>query len=475
MFSACCALPGLTTVAAWLAHAGAPALWRNLGAVAIAYLAITMTLVAVRGRTHHGGDLGAAAALCILGAGLRDPATITGLAFAVLSQRSICAGRLRALTRPALLAVALAAQAQLAHHLYGSAPDPANAQVAIGLSMLGVSLVTRGIGSLLERTDRLRRRERAVARSGTRLLALSTAEDLVQAGGDALDEVLAATPAQGALLLWDGGHLTFARAVGDGGPIVVAPDLRFPAEQLLAGERWPGTRPPPDLEAALETELGRGAPWRCWPLEARGRLYGCVVVRGNDEDLRDLEEGITAISTQLALALTSSRLLWHDPLTELANRAMFNDVLHRQLERHRQQGSNLAVLFIDLDGFKAVNDGLGHGAGDQLLVEVAQRLRLTVRPQDLPARLGGDEFAVVVDGIVSPNEAHRLAERLLTAVAEPVSMAGHVVGVTASIGVVTALPGVPVDDLMRQADVAMYRAKAAGKGRVEVFIGDGQT
>jgi diguanylate cyclase (GGDEF)-like protein len=335
--------------------------------------------------------------------------------------------------------------------------------------MVGVSLVTRGIGSLLERTDRLRRRERALAVSGTRLLALTDAQDLVHGGGDALHEILAGTPAEGALLLWNDGHLVLSRGAGDGLPATWVTEAAFPAGELLAQERVPGSRPPEELEAALDAELGAGPPWRCWPLEARGRLYGCVVVRGSDDVIGEIEEGITAISTQLALALTSSQLLWHDPLTELANRAMFNDVLQRQLERHRQQLSSLAVLFIDLDGFKAVNDGLGHAAGDQLLIEVAQRMRVTVRPQDLPARLGGDEFAVVVDGVVSADEAQRLAERLLTALAEPLVIAGRVIRVTASIGVVAAQPGVPLDDLMRRADVAMYRAKAAGKARVEIF------
>jgi diguanylate cyclase (GGDEF)-like protein len=437
--------------------------------VALAVLALDLVLVAVTGRTHPFGDLPVAAALLGIGAGLPDPSVLAAMAFATMSLRSVCPGRWRAITRPLLLTAALVGQGYLVQHLFDRAAEPLISQVAIGLSMCGVSLVTRGIGSLLERTDRLRRRERALAVSGTRLLALTTAEHLVPGGGEALHEVLAGTPAEGVLLLWNDGHLVLARGAGDGEPTTWVTDTAFPAAELLAQERVPGSRPPRELEAALDAELGAGRPWCCWPLEARGRLYGCVVVRGSDDVMADIEEGITAISTQLALALTSSQLLWHDPLTELANRAMFNDVLNRQLERHRQQLSSLAVLFIDLDGFKAVNDGLGHAAGDALLVEVARRMRLTVRPQDLPARLGGDEFAVVVDGVVSPDEARRLAERLLAALSEPVVIAGRRIGVTASIGVVAAQPGVPVDDLLRRADMAMYRAKAAGKARVEVF------
>jgi diguanylate cyclase (GGDEF)-like protein/PAS domain S-box-containing protein len=148
----------------------------------------------------------------------------------------------------------------------------------------------------------------------------------------------------------------------------------------------------------------------------------------------------------------------HDGLTDLPNRAMLADRLGAA---HRRGGASL--LFIDLDDFKSVNDGLGHHIGDQLLCEVSARLRDAVRDDDLVARLGGDEFAVLVEG----GGTLDVAERVLAALREPFEIAGHRLVVEASVGV--ASDAASVEELLRHADEAMYRAKAAGKGRLAVF------
>lgn len=160
---------------------------------------------------------------------------------------------------------------------------------------------------------------------------------------------------------------------------------------------------------------------------------------------------------------------FHDPLTGLANRALFRDRLEHALsvsDRHRR---TVAVLFLDLDDFKAVNDGRGHGTGDDLLVAFAARLRHAVRASDTIARMGGDEFAILLEYGDSEAEAVRAAERVLDALRTPFALGRGEVATQASIGIATGIGAEDAEDLMRNADVAMYVAKTTGKGRYEVF------
>ncbi|MCB5182926.1 putative bifunctional diguanylate cyclase/phosphodiesterase [Streptomyces antimicrobicus] len=165
----------------------------------------------------------------------------------------------------------------------------------------------------------------------------------------------------------------------------------------------------------------------------------------------------------------------HDPLTDLPNRALFTRRVRQALTGRRAGDHSTAVLFIDLDGFKAVNDTIGHQAGDELLVEAARRLQDSVRAGDTAARLGGDEFAALILGDGSRDrsareyQVHEIADRLRATLSQPYRIAGHEVRVAASIGVAFADPGITPSDLMRNADLAMYRAKAGGKDRVELY------
>ncbi|MCU1487130.1 MAG: Diguanylate cyclase protein [Actinomycetia bacterium] len=158
-----------------------------------------------------------------------------------------------------------------------------------------------------------------------------------------------------------------------------------------------------------------------------------------------------------------------DSLTRLPNRRLFQDRVEHALARAQRDPGRLAVLFVDLDGFKDVNDSLGHAAGDQLLVEVARRLQAGLRPADTPARLGGDEFAVLLEDLASVEEAATIADRLVQAIAAPVPLRGRELSIGASVGVAIHVTGISVEDLLRNADVAMYTAKASGRGRVEVY------
>jgi diguanylate cyclase (GGDEF)-like protein/PAS domain S-box-containing protein len=157
---------------------------------------------------------------------------------------------------------------------------------------------------------------------------------------------------------------------------------------------------------------------------------------------------------------------FHDPLTGLPNRALFHDRLEHALARIARHGGLLGVLLLDLDGFKTVNDSLGHAAGDELLGVVAKRLRAAVRPSDTVARLGGDEFVVLVEDASHAGEADAVAERLLATLAEPVTLAGRDTPISAgaSVGIVTTNGSAPGGDLLRDADIAMYLAKGQGGG-----------
>jgi diguanylate cyclase (GGDEF)-like protein len=159
----------------------------------------------------------------------------------------------------------------------------------------------------------------------------------------------------------------------------------------------------------------------------------------------------------------------HDSLTRLANRRLFHDRVSHALARTQRRPGRLAVLFIDLDDFKNVNDTLGHGAGDQLLTTVAERVRACIRPGDTAARLGGDEFALLLEDIVTDDDAVRIAERLLDGLAVPFTLRQRELTLTASIGIAVNGPGESVEELLRNADVAMYTAKRGSKGTYQLF------
>jgi diguanylate cyclase (GGDEF)-like protein len=160
---------------------------------------------------------------------------------------------------------------------------------------------------------------------------------------------------------------------------------------------------------------------------------------------------------------------YHDPLTGLANRRRFVDDTTVAIATRRSPGA-LAVLFLDLDDFKTVNDGMGHAAGDELLAAVAERLRSSVRSTDVAARLGGDEFGILLVDVPDAAYAEGAAARLLEALDKPIDVAGEPVVAQASIGIALGTAATTgVDDLLGQADIAMYRAKAQGKHRYHMY------
>jgi diguanylate cyclase (GGDEF)-like protein/PAS domain S-box-containing protein len=164
-----------------------------------------------------------------------------------------------------------------------------------------------------------------------------------------------------------------------------------------------------------------------------------------------------------------SHQAFHDPLTGLANRALLRDRLKHALARRERGNHPLAVILVDLDDFKTVNDSLGHEAGDVVLITLARRLLANTRPSDTVARLGGDEFAVVLDGLDDAGEAAIIAERLVAMMQEPFRVAERKLSLRASFGIAITTEAEESDNLLRNADAAMYRAKAQAQGHYAVY------
>ncbi|WP_427164884.1 diguanylate cyclase domain-containing protein [Streptomyces sp. C1-1] len=176
------------------------------------------------------------------------------------------------------------------------------------------------------------------------------------------------------------------------------------------------------------------------------------------------------VSERVAQQVQLERLAYHDALTGLPNRALFADRVAHALRKRITDEAPPVVLFMDLDGFKAVNDSAGHAAGDTVLRHAARRLQSSVRAGDTVARLGGDEFAALLEWEAGahPSNAQEVAQRILTALTQPYPIGTMKAEVSASIGMAVAVPGITPDQLLHQADLAMYAAKAAGKGRIRL-------
>lgn len=223
-------------------------------------------------------------------------------------------------------------------------------------------------------------------------------------------------------------------------------------EQTLA-LMHPGTREGAQLESFTNRYRHRDGSWRwlLWSARRDGDTWYAAV-----KDVTD--------------RLYLERQALHDPLTKLPNRLLLMDRACQALTRLHRSDGVVAMLFIDLDKFKAVNDNLGHDVGDALLVGVAERLEELMRDSDTVARLGGDEFVILAEDIDSADEAIALAERVIAALERPFPLSKAEVAMLASVGVSVAhSPGTDPEVMLREADVAMYRAKSSGGQRLEVF------
>jgi diguanylate cyclase (GGDEF)-like protein len=292
-----------------------------------------------------------------------------------------------------------------------------------------------------------------------------------------LDEVLDAVTAGASSLLGDAPVGLLLTDVHDANQLRLVSTHRLPhleealadvARQLLTPDRG-GTLPESSPTGVQSRVLGER-------VVVAGEVVGCLVARttGSQVGGHDPAELLSAFAQQVNLALTDARTLdevhqaHRDPVTALPNRALFLQRLEDQRAAASQAGSPLAVLFIDLDRFKAVNDTLGHRAGDQLLAEVAQRILTCVSDEDVAARLGGDEFAVLLRGVGS-SIGGNVAERIITALTKTFTIEGRDVLIGASVGVAELADHQDASTLLSDADVAMYCAKRSGRGRWILF------
>jgi diguanylate cyclase (GGDEF)-like protein len=236
------------------------------------------------------------------------------------------------------------------------------------------------------------------------------------------------------------------------------------------------------IERSLVSEFGSAAAVAA-PITSSGKVVGHIVVGVTTDPERlvvtaRLAERLKGLAAQASIAISNARLVdqirfqaLHDPLTGLPNRSLILDRTEQMLARARRNHEATAVLFIDLDGFKGVNDTLGHAAGDQFLRAVTARLALAMRESDSIGRLGGDEFIVLVDGATMDAGPELVAERLLAVLRAPFDLEGLPNGpltLTASIGIAAGVRA-SATELLRDADIALYEAKTAGKDRFVVF------
>lgn len=267
---------------------------------------------------------------------------------------------------------------------------------------------------------------------------------------------------------------------------VTVPVTGSPDEPVVRGRR-PLIQHTPADQAATAAVNG-ASPVRSsirMPIVAGDSLLGVIAVQSCVPDLYgpDDAEVLQTLAALAATALRNVRLVeeirrseerlayqaYHDPLTDLSNRIRFQERVTQALSRSEGRADTVAVLFLDLDDFKTVNDSLGHQEGDRLLVAAASRLLNATRGSDTVARLGGDEFAVLLENVRSESDMLTVAARISHALRAPFALEGKEVFVAASIGIARATAGVTTDELLRNADAAMYAAKTRGKGQYAIF------
>ena len=262
---------------------------------------------------------------------------------------------------------------------------------------------------------------------------------------DEEDRVRYASPSAGPVLGSD--------PVGASLPDLLHPgDRRRLADVLAAVRGGEGTQEGLDFRAVGRRRAEVMLEMHCRDLRADHTVAGLVLTLRDVTERRRLERELT-------------HQAFHDSLTGLANRVLFADRLQHALARGARDGSVVGVLFIDLDDFKIVNDTLGHATGDQLLIAVAERIAGALRADDTAARLGGDEFAALVENVQDPGAVEETANRILAALTEPIVVDGGSIQAVASIGITTTPEADTADALLRQADLALYVAKGAGKNQ----------
>ncbi|MEU4242297.1 GGDEF domain-containing protein [Actinoplanes sp. NPDC026619] len=429
----------------------------RLSAACIVLTLLVLLGVYVRGRTSWWSAAVLPVLVTIGGAGLKDPVAGTALALATTVVLSLY-GSTR-LWAARVIGAVIAVPAAVA-----ISPDSGgrlmtwNSPTVLGVlpQILLMAVLTRGIYLSLRRQERTAARESLLARAGHAMLGVTDVEQVREVGRRTADGLVALSPGVVLLVLRRSrGGLVVSTAAG-----------------VLDGVRGSRLELRAVAEPARLTELVPGM--REWHVDALGadpetaEVY--IAVGGRRRVHTDVVDSFRNLSHQVVLAENGCHAhaelehrAHHDELTALPTRAKLQGAIADALNRN--PGGTVALLNIDLDDFKQVNDGYGHAAGDELLVAVASRLMTAVRGRGLAARYGGDEFALLLTGLSGRHEADEIAAEVRAHLTAPMALTVATVTVGASVGVAMAEPGITVTELTNRADAAMYTAKTAGKSR----------
>lgn len=405
------------------------------------------------------------------------PMALFSLVFAALWFRSLYGSGPRAVWRCCLYAAAIGVRVTLWPYVGGHPGDVAIVQlVGVYSTMLLTVVVGRHLAGSVQAREQAARVDAVHLSAGSQLLGVTEAVEIRRIGWAAYAGICAAMPGLRVLkVIRDGAALRVDGAAGGFADIPAT----LPAAVLSVSGVDGGTGSPTiHSHKELDDAAGIACTWACLSLpdthEEQGRAW---LVLGSPHGLTaEAVVAVESLANQVTLALRRSEvhqelstLATLDSLTGLANRMSFNAAVTAAIET--AGAGETTVLFVDLDDFKDVNDVFGHSVGDNVLRKVAARLLGATRPQDMCARLGGDEFAVLLRD-TGAEAAAKVAERIVEGVAAPMQVGGGDAYLGASVGVATAKGVTDLERLIHSADVAMYAAKANGKGRIQVFDTD---
>jgi diguanylate cyclase (GGDEF)-like protein len=452
------------------------------GAQARGYAALVLLLAYyvttfARQRIPPLGPVVMSALILVAGYAILDPMAVIGLCLGAMVHQSLYGGRRAALTRTFAVSAAYLLTIGLSAAAAQRGLHPGSGIVVGNLpGILGAGAVMRVLLTALTRHEQTVARDAVLARAAAALLGETDVTAVRRIAGEAGALLCAQQPGVGVLRVRvDSDRVTVENSSG---VLRAARGATLPL--ACVAELDPGDEAIRTLTgdtSAFERLAGRRMHWSAMRLSVPDAPRYVVV--GSDKALdHDVLSAHRVLAAQVSLAEQSAaahgRLVHqanHDQLTGLPNRTALYKLLADTIDG-AEATTGAAVLHFDLDDFKVVNDTYGHTAGDELLVEVARRLRSVAGETGFPARLGGDEFVLVLPKVADPETAGLVAQRLLAALAEPIRLRDTTVPVSASVGIAHAAPGLTAGDVVRCADIAMYTAKGDGKHRVEHFDPD---
>jgi len=369
--------------------------------------------------------------------------------------------------------------------LLGDAPLKAPGEISASIvAIVMVGLMMYVVGMATRRHERAAERERSLARAGAALVAADEPADVLATAFRATRDILVDTDITRLTILLREDDVT--RVAGsDGVDADLANGKEFRMQDIPMRFVARGQRRQFVIDANAQSEIAAFQGFAphvgvvsLIPMVVKQQPVGMLMVESPVALPSESTDAILTLASEVALALDSARLTedlrrlaFFDPLTRLANRAQFFERTRQAIDRRADHAGSLAVLYLDLDNFKVVNDSLGHAAGDELLVVVAERLRQSVRPTDTVARLGGDEFTVLLEDVADLAEARHVAERIAQQLKAPIALQSRHVTISGSIGIAlcgsdeSTEPG----ELLKAADVALYAAKHRGKSQAVVW------